>query len=296
MSPDSARSFARYLEAKRTVDDRALNVRVWDRLAAELSMAKRRHPLRVLEVGGGVGTMVERLRYSGMLGRCDYTLLDSDAELIDAAQIRLSGSPEVQIEFVIADAFAFLEHEVPGRTWDLIVANAVLDLTDLTESVPAFLGALEEGGMLYASINYDGMTTFVPTIDETLDAQIERLYNVSMHRPLPDRTIPSGSRCGRDLIPELRQHKATILEAGSSDWLVYADDTGYHADEGYFLRHVLSFVEDTLAGHPEIDHQAFSRWIGTRYRQILMGELVYIAHQIDVLARKPVSSDDGEQS
>jgi SAM-dependent methyltransferase len=294
MSPDPTLSFARYLEAKRTVDDRALNLRVWDRLLAELSTVERSGPLRVLEVGAGVGTMVERLRYSGMLGRCNYTVLDNDPEMIDAAEIRLRDSEDVHIEFVVADAFAYLGDEGRGRKWDLIVTNAVLDLTDLSQSVPALLDALEPGGLFYTSINYDGQTTFVPVIDETLDARIERLYNESMDSPRSDGTIPSGSRCGRNLITALRNANAMILEAGSSDWVVFADHTGYHADEAYFLQHILGFVEDALMGHPELDHQEFSRWIGTRYRQVLMGELVYIAHQIDVLGRRPLIEEDTE--
>jgi SAM-dependent methyltransferase len=294
MTLDPARSFARYLEAKRTVDDRALNARVWERLTAELATSKRRGPLRVLEIGGGVGTMVERLRYSGMLGHCEYTLLDNDADLIDSAQIRLTSSPGFHLEFVIADAFSYLACEARGRVWDLIVANAVLDLTDLSLSVPALLGSLKPGGLLYASINYDGMTTFVPAIDEDLDAKIERLYNASMHSPLPDGMIPSGSRSGRELIPALRNAGAMILEAGSSDWVIFADDTGYHADEAYFLRHILGFIEEALSGHPELNHQSFSRWLGTRQRQILTGDLVYIAHQVDVLGRRPLSENDTE--
>ena len=287
MAPDAGRSFARYLEAKRTVDDRAINVRVWDRLSVELSSQERDEPLRVLEIGAGVGTMVERLRYAAMLGRCNYTVLDSDPDLIDAAQIRLNSTSDIQLEFVTADAFQFFQGDAAGRTWDLIVANAVLDLTELSRSIPALLGALEHGGLLYASINYDGLTTFAPVIDPQLDADIERLYNAAMHAPLPDGSTPVGSRSGRELIPAMRFAGATVLEAGASDWVVYADENGYHADEAYFLRHILGFVEETLMDHPDIDREEFSQWMSRRQRQILTGELVYIAHQLDVLARKP---------
>jgi SAM-dependent methyltransferase len=289
MAPDPERSFARYLEAKRTVDDRALNVRVWDRLRTELLVNEedRQRPLRVLEVGAGVGTMVERLRYAAMLGTCEYTLLDIDPELLDAAQIRLTSSPDTHLEFVNADAFEYLAAPEQQDAWDLIVANAVLDLTDLSRSIPILINGLTPGGLLYSSINYDGMTTFAPVIDEWLDTQIERLYNRSMHRKRPDGTVPVGSRCGRELIPALREIGAQVLEAGSSDWVVYADDTGYHADEGYFLRHILGFVEDELFGHHELDRESFSSWLATRQFQVRTGELVYIAHQIDVLAKRP---------
>jgi SAM-dependent methyltransferase len=291
MTPDPSMSFARYLEAKRTVDDRALNARVWDRLAAELSILADTldRPLEVLEIGGGVGTMVERLRYGAISGPCNYVLLDSDPDLIDAAQIRLFGNGDFALEFVTADAFAYLETEGRSRYWDLIVANAVLDLTDLTSSIPALLDALHPDGLLYASINYDGMTTFAPAIEPALDVRIERLYNAAMHKPLPDGTIPVGSRSGRELIPAIRSNQGSVLEAGASDWVVFADHSGYHADEEYFLQHILWFVEETLIGHPEVDQEAFTDWLATRNWQVRTGELVYIAHQLDVLASRQKS-------
>ncbi len=56
-------SFSRYLTAKRTVDDRALNRQVWHTLRENLP---RRNRLRVLEIGGGIGTMVERIADWGL--------------------------------------------------------------------------------------------------------------------------------------------------------------------------------------------------------------------------------------
>ena len=54
-------SFARYLTAKKSVDDRALNRHVWQSLVAALPRATPEQPLQILEVGAGLGTMVERL-------------------------------------------------------------------------------------------------------------------------------------------------------------------------------------------------------------------------------------------
>ncbi len=51
-------SFLRYLRAKKTVDDRALNAGVWAQLAAHLGA---RDDVRILEAGAGIGTMIERL-------------------------------------------------------------------------------------------------------------------------------------------------------------------------------------------------------------------------------------------
>src|SRR5260370_37157508 len=54
-------SLIRYLAAKKSVDDRALNWQVWQRLVTALPRATPQQPLRILEVGAGIGNMVERL-------------------------------------------------------------------------------------------------------------------------------------------------------------------------------------------------------------------------------------------
>ena len=58
-------SYARYLAAKKTVDDRALNRYIWQRLHQEISA--RPNLLRIVELGAGIGTMVERLVEWGLL-------------------------------------------------------------------------------------------------------------------------------------------------------------------------------------------------------------------------------------
>jgi SAM-dependent MidA family methyltransferase len=49
-------NFSRYLAAKKTVDDRALNKDVWQRLRQAMPDQPD-----ILEIGAGIGTMVERL-------------------------------------------------------------------------------------------------------------------------------------------------------------------------------------------------------------------------------------------
>ena len=76
----------------------------------------------------------------------------------------------------------------------------------------------------------------------------------------------------------------TIVEAGSSDWLVIPRDGGYPADEGYFLECLLGFFEESLRGRPELDDRVLSRWLEKRRAQLAAGELLFMAHQLDVLA------------
>src|ERR1700685_3067794 len=71
--------YARYLAAKTTVDDRALNGHV----LAELRRLMPAGAPRVLEVGAGLGTMVARLMDWGVVGAGEYILLDTDRPLLE---------------------------------------------------------------------------------------------------------------------------------------------------------------------------------------------------------------------
>src|SRR5713226_2617813 len=74
--------YARYLAAKTTVDDRALNRQV----LAELRRLMPSGTPRVLEVGAGLGTMVARLMDWGTVGAGEYVLLDADRQLLDGSR------------------------------------------------------------------------------------------------------------------------------------------------------------------------------------------------------------------
>jgi SAM-dependent methyltransferase len=87
----TAYSFTRYLAAKKNLDDRSLNRRVWDRLRQAVQERPEPAPLRVLEVGCGIGTMIERLLDWGLLGQAVYTAIDAEAANLAAARERLRG-------------------------------------------------------------------------------------------------------------------------------------------------------------------------------------------------------------
>ena len=78
--------YARYLAAKTTVDDRALNRQV----LAELRRLMPAGAPRVLEVGAGLGTMAARLTDWGVVGAGEYILLDADRQLLDCSRRWLS--------------------------------------------------------------------------------------------------------------------------------------------------------------------------------------------------------------
>jgi SAM-dependent methyltransferase len=293
----------RYLAAKQSVDDRALSRQVFSALVQALRPRQGPVPISWLEVGCGIGTMVERLWDWGIFINADYTGVDLVPEHIAAAKSRLPNfarerglqfedrgktglalaglhrSLTVTLEAV--DMFDFAARQSGRADWDVLVAHAFLDLVDLETALPRLFALLKPGGCFYFTLNFDGMTTFLPTIDADLDALVEKLY----HATMDDRRAagrPSGSsQTGRLLFNALPRCGGRLLAAGSSDWVVFPGPEGYLADEAYFLHYLVHTVDGALRGHPHLQEEAFQEWICRRHQQIDQGELIYIAHQLD---------------
>ncbi|HYB88685.1 MAG TPA: class I SAM-dependent methyltransferase [Streptosporangiaceae bacterium] len=293
----TAAGYARYLAAKTTVDDRALNRHV----LAELRRLMPAGAPQVLEVGAGLGTMVARLMDWGAVGAGEYILLDADRQLLDCSRrwlrdwaaargLRSDLLPDglrvgdLRVRLVHAELGSYLE-AAHGAPADVLIANAVLDLVDVPAVLPGLLRLLVPGGIYWFTINYDGESIFMP--GHPHDDQVMRAY----HRDMDERVRygrPAGeSRTGRRLFHYLRAAGAPALAAGSSDWVVYpAPDGNYPAGEAYFLRSILNTIRDALRNRQDwVEPADLAGWLAERGRQLDTGELVYIAHQLDFVGR-----------
>jgi len=273
------RSFIRYLASKKTVDDRALNLRVWQSMTALL---RGRRPA-VLELGAGIGTMAERAA-SETAGLCpaSWTLLDSQPGLLAEARRRVGGRLPFETRFVEADVRQLISGT--RDRFGLVVAHAFIDLFDLSRVVPGVVRLSEPGGCLLFTICFDGLSAWEPEVDRPLDQRIIELY----HRTMDDRVTAGAasgdSRSGRHLLTLLPRLGCRVAEAGASDWVVYPRGGAYPADEQFFLSCMLGFFQESLSGRPELDPADLDRWLALRRSQLDAGELVFIAHQLDVLA------------
>jgi SAM-dependent methyltransferase len=274
--------FIRYLLAKRTIDDRALNRHVWQRLQTEV--ARRGQPLRVLEVGAGVGTMVERLANWGLLSGGEYTAVDANPTCTNIARQRL-GTRHANIDLIwqTADLFDFAAQSQPQQ-WVLLIAHALLDLLDLTQALPVLFNLLQPGGFFYFTLNFDGGTIFQPSL--VGDTAVETAY----HQTMDGR--PGGSQTGRRLFHAVQQVGGQVLAMGSSDWVVHPVAGDYPADEAFFLHFILDTMENALSNHPDLDSSQLQDWLTQRRAQVQAGQLVYIAHQLDLVGvvRRPLST------
>ena len=289
-------SFPHYLLSKQSVDDRALNRVVFDSLKAHLPQG----PIRIIEVGAGVGTMLWRLLRWDIIRNAEYVLVDERAENVEYAsawiplwaeeaglsversglsQLRLfDDARNVRIHLECEDVFDFVQRNKEPA--DLLIASAFMDLLPMPESLSKLMPLTNS--LAWLTINFDGVTTFMPRIDAALDDQIEMLY----HQTMDARPSGGDSKSGRHLFGHLRSVGAEILAAGASDWVVHAANGKYTEDESYFLHFILHFFEESLGDHPDLDADAFTDWLLKRRAQIERGELVYIAHQMDFLARR----------
>ncbi|MDQ2647479.1 MAG: class I SAM-dependent methyltransferase [Myxococcota bacterium] len=298
-------SDARYLEAKKTVDDRALNQRVLASLRNELA-ARSESATTVLEVGAGIGTMATRLIDWQVLSRAEYTLLDVELELLAEARrrfvswgnerglvvdepgdsLRLHGANvDVTVRFVAAELSAFLESSAGPHDVDLLVANAFLDIVDVPSTLPRLFARGARGGLFWFCINFDGETMFLP--EHADDRALLDVYHRSMDERVRHGRPAGDSKTGRHLLVELPRAGASLVAAGASDWVVFPSELGYPADEAYFLRHIVNTIRSELERHAEVPRSALTAWCDERNAQIERNELCYIAHQLDFTGRLP---------
>lgn len=311
-------SFTRYLAAKKSVDDRALNQHVWRSLVRNLAHIPPAKPLRILEIGSGIGTMLERMLEWDLLSYAEYTAIDSEPENIIHVRRRLPDwaaahgyrcqqesqnnwrlagqDSRIKASFENCDLFQFITRESGRNEWDLLVAHAFLDLMDIPNTLKQIKKFLTPQGLVYFTINFDGTTILEPEIDPELDELIQTLYHQTMDRRITDGRPSGDSRAGRHLFEYLKHSGFQVLDAGASDWIVFPETQGYPEDEAYFLHFIIHTIQQALSGNPRLDSKRFANWVNERHTQIERGELVYIAHQLDFLGKSlqgsfPLSSN-----
>jgi hypothetical protein len=258
-----------------------------------------------VEIGAGVGTMLERLLEQTVLRRAEYVALERDGAHREVAARRHQGwavdrgydwtrlsaerwrleapGAAVDVDWRVGSLFDDLPSL--GRA-DVVLAHAFLDLVDLDRALPRMLSLLDRRGLFYFTLNFDGMTIFLPEIEAGLDTTIEREYHASMDERRDGAHSSGDSRTGRRLLAELPRHGAAVTAAGSSDWIVLPSAGAYPEGEALVLGTMLDMVEESVGRRRAIDPQRFTQWMEARRRQLENGELIFLAHQIDVVGRK----------
>lgn len=296
---------APYLAAKSVVDARAVNREVRQAAAAALRRIARerggRTPLRVLEVGAGAGHALPRwLELLAPFPSVEFTATDPSDALLDrhreaaAAWAREhrrrlpdGGARELRIE---ADGrnlvFRFERAAAPGGldrfpsgAFDLLAAQSVWDLTPPGSALAVGRRLLRPGGLFYSVLTFCGETSFEPPLP--LDEVVLDRY----HRSIEARG--GDPRAGTRLAAEMERGAGadfTVLASGRADWRVPAEGTRTSDAERVFLSAVLDFIENEVAGDPEVPEAA--DWLAARRRALAAGRLRYRAANRDLAAAR----------
>lgn len=281
--------FEHYLEAKRVVDDRSLNQRVWEHFRDALGAGHR----RVLEIGSGTGTMLSRLGDWGLAGPLDYTGIEPNATLLSMARRR---RPPRDWRATFQDDTL----DTVTGSFDAVLANAVLDILPAAESLSKIGSLLEPGGLFYATITFDGLTVFQSTEPVESHQDVLRAYHLAMDSRMITGEGYGGAESGRRILAALPDAGFGLLAAGSSDWVIAPGPRGYLPEErvlvvwllGTIHRAVTAVLADSRLEDErhrrgiELSTAALERWVAAREQQLARERLVVIAHQIDFCGRK----------
>jgi hypothetical protein len=261
-------------------------------------------PVNILEIGAGIGTMLERMVDRQLLtGPATYVASDSDPDQLMAARRYLAqwaekkghtlswtgehrgrlNTPRAEISLSLEPASA---EELADRadspgTFHLMIAHAVLDLIDFPELLPRLLSRLTDNGLAYCTCNFDGETIFLPKWAG--EKEIIRRYHASM-----EARLSGASHTGRRLLDFLQGPGLELLAAGGSDWIIHPRNRGYLTDETFFLHAIIETVERELCRQnlPPDDLAGLTGWARLRHRQVDTGELSFLARHLDLLARR----------
>ena len=216
----------------------------------------------------------------------DYTGIDADAGVVEQAQAR-HALPQPGINFEAIEFDALIARECGRRKWHVLIAHAFMDLVDAERVLPGMLQLLHPGGLLYLTLNFDGVTTLLPVLDAELDARLERIYHQTMDERVVRGQRAGHSRTGRQLPILLPAAGVTLLASGSSDWVVHATPSSYPDDAEYFLHYIIHTMHGALAGNPLVSSAELDGWAAQRHSQASNQALVYVAHQLDFLGQAP---------
>lgn len=297
-------AFRDYLDTKFALDERSLNPQVRSAFLDEL---RQRQRFSCLDLGTGSGASIWRLLHSGLPANLEITAVDRDAEILALASRRLAillaardyevmaipggirahrDRRHITIDFITANLPDFKPKA--RKHYDAVIAQALMDLLPPQLMARRIADWLRPEGVFYTSLNYDGNTTLFPLYpDEALEERILGAYDRSMEQRRVDGHGIGGARSGRRMHAALRQAGLEILTYGTSDWNLVPFRGVYPERESLCLTALLDMILNEAERSGEFTTDALDSWYQSRLRQIEAGELGFIVHQIDILARKP---------
>ncbi len=305
-----ALDFQAYLEAKAPIDSASLDRDLFARFRG--SLEADRSP-RLLDLGTGTGATLRRVLSFAAAGDLELTGLDSDARSLELADRRIAellraqgwrvrerareggwpieaerGGRRVRARLLHGD---LLDPGLPALLgqagFGYLTAHAFLDLLPPARALRILRALLAPGGLLYATLNYDGSTVLLP---EDQDPGFERAlllaYDRSMERRRVDGEPSGGAFSGRRLRAELERGGFRLLGEGRSDWNVPPSRGPHNPGTACFLGALLGLIAGEGLRAPGLDSGALQAWYGRRTAELASGRLGLAARNLDLLAAR----------
>jgi len=306
---DETFDYPDYLAVKHAIDSRSLAQNVWQTLAAFLKAHATCHDFRILDIGAGTGSMLMRLLDADLLRQCQYYAVEREPGFEQVAEKELAAWAEghgcrleadgalgwtlqnnekrIDIKWLTTD-IGELDADFEGGFFDLLIGHAVIDLLPVPECLPGLLNLIKPGGGYYFSLNFAGVTRFLPA--DARDREITELYHRDMDRRFP-KIDWRASQTGKLLGPWLKEQGHQVLAEGISDWQIAAASSATAA-ENRFIGNILATLEKALAGLDGLDD-----WIRLRRQQAASGKLLFFAANRDYFGRTcPLDPPQGKHS
>ena len=301
-----------YLEAARTVDERAHSDAATDAFRAALERPPLRtdresNPIdgvRILEAGAGTCGMLRRLLADGALPAGEWVAVDTDDRVLSAGRERLheeareagcgvetEGSgllfdlPEddatLRVHLTVGDAREVADNR--SGDFDGVVARSFADLL-APDDVLDLLRAAAPGGWYQLPLTFDGETRFTP--DHSADDAVIDAFHGTMRNRGRAATLLAGRFREAGTPPTVDASADWVIE-GTADGPGARADAGYSADEATFLRIVLDTVVASVRESRAVPVATLSAWREARNAQLKRGELGYVAVNRDLFGRVP---------
>jgi len=302
--------FQAYLEAKAPIDSASLNPDLFGRFRRRLDADSAP---RLLDLGTGTGAMLRRVLALPPAGGMELAGLDSDARSLEQASRRIadllagqgcrvreepeaagwrleaeSGARRVRVRLGRGD---LLDPGTPalfsGPAFGFVTAHAFLDLLPIERALRIIRPLLVPGGLLYATLNYDGSTLLLPPDrDPGFEQALLAAYHHSMETRRVDGEPTGGAFSGRRLRAALERGGFQVLGAGSSDWNVFPQGGQHAPGPALFLEALLGMIAWEGLRSPGIGPGEAEVWWRRRTAEVQAGRLGLVAHNLDLLAER----------
>lgn len=321
--------YSNFLDAKYLLDKKYMSSRIWKNLKSEIKSCSKNNDLhleRILEVGMGTGTLAGHLSRNRIT--CDeFHGIDIRSSLIDHARERrtkenifskVCKNPKFHNLSVYDVATPRIINKTQitkkafNEPFDLIIAVSLAEHVNKEKMLTSLNKLLNPGGLILLSINYDGLTCFEPVSDYDEEYFImENFNNRSIKGQVYDGNVGGDPYCGRHLWGKLVDCGYEPLILDSEDWFIVpqiSKSRKYSRLEVSFLKSVINEIYDAnvdeniyrkaIAGKKfgklsekptRKEIEVIKSWKDRRNKQIDDGELLYICHNIGVLAKKSYS-------